>query len=84
MLEAKLEKEDEIKNEAEEYRKEKGRTDIEEQMRKTGAKSDFVSMALRRMTVRSMKFVRWLRNFIYRDTTWSAAIACLPKIYATL
>lgn len=84
MLETKLEKENEIKNEAEEYRKEKGRTENEERLVKKGTKPDFVSTALRRMTVRSIKFVRWLRNFIYRESPWNAAIARLRKIYATL
>ncbi|MGK0189346.1 MAG: hypothetical protein ACI9R3_005698 [Verrucomicrobiales bacterium] len=33
--------------------------------------------------MRSVKFVRWLRNFIYRDAPWGDALARLAKIYST-
>jgi len=33
--------------------------------------------------VRTVKFVRWLRTFIYRETGWSDTLIRLAKIYAT-
>jgi hypothetical protein len=51
---------------------------------KSGSRIDYVTIAMVRMTVRSIKFVRWLRNFIYRAIPWSSAIERLRRIYATL
>lgn len=48
---------------------------------KSGA--DFVATALQRFTVRSVRFVRWLRNFAYRDAPWSEALSRLRLIYST-
>jgi len=31
--------------------------------------------------VRSVKYIRWLRNFIYREVPWSRAVARLRVIY---
>ena len=41
-----------------------------------------MSTALQRFTVRSVKFVHWLRNFLYRETSWATALARLDKIYS--
>jgi len=35
-----------------------------------------------RFTVRSVKFVRWLRSFLYRAARWEHAIARLARAYA--
>ena len=53
----------------------------EEQTQEAGG--GYVATALQRFTVRSVKFVRWLRNFVYREVAWCDAIARLRKIYAT-
>ncbi len=49
--------------------------------KKSGA--SYVATALQRFTVRSVKFVRWLRNFMYCETGWGGALARLAEIYAT-
>ncbi|MFT4639883.1 MAG: hypothetical protein ACI8T1_003208 [Verrucomicrobiales bacterium] len=32
--------------------------------------------------MRILKFIRWLRNFVYRKASWSQATARLGKAYA--
>ena len=54
----------------------------EQETRKAGG--GYVATALQRFTVRSVKFIRWLRNFVYRTVAWPDAIARLRKIYATI
>ncbi|MCP4003735.1 MAG: transposase [bacterium] len=48
-----------------------------------GAGAGYVATAIGRFTVRSVKFVRWLRNFLYSEAPWSHAIARLAKVYST-
>jgi len=48
---------------------------------KNGA--NFVATFVQRYTVRSLKFIRWLRAFVYRGLRWDKAVARLRKIYAT-
>ncbi len=43
----------------------------------------FVATLIQRFTVRALKFIRWLRNFVYRPTSWEAALARLRPVYAT-
>ena len=77
LLENEIEKTDGIANESEKKRK----SDREKEAKKSGA--SYVATALQRFTVRSVKFVRWLRNFIYREAPWAEALTRLAKIYAT-
>ena len=77
LLEDEIEKADGISNTPERKRRSKR----EDETRKSGA--GYVATALQRFTVRSVKFVRWLRNFIYRETGWGTALARLAEIYAT-
>lgn len=43
--------------------------------------ANFVATALQRFTVRSLKFLRWLRSFFYNDASWQDAIARLRRVY---
>ena len=52
-----------------------------EEAKKKGA--NFVAIALQRFTVRSLKFIRWLRNHVYRETSWAGALDRLRHVYAT-
>lgn len=65
-----------IDNHAERKRKKNRK----KQMEKDGG--NFISSALQRFTVRSVKFIRWLRNFIYREASWGHALARLRQTYA--
>ena len=51
-----------------------------EQAEKNGA--NYIVTALQRFTVRTLKFIRWLRNFVYRETSWETAVARLRRVYA--
>jgi hypothetical protein len=42
----------------------------------------FVATLIERFTVRALKFIRWLRNFVYRPTSWEAALARLRDFLA--
>jgi hypothetical protein len=77
LLEDEIEKEDEIGNAPERKRK----SERLEEAKESGA--GYVATMMQRCTVRSVKFVRWLRNFIYRDAPWGDALARLAKIYST-
>jgi hypothetical protein len=77
LLEDEIEKKDEIGNAAERERK----SERLEEAKESGA--GYVATMMQRFTVRSVKFVRWLRNFIYRETGWSDALVRLAKIYST-
>lgn len=43
---------------------------------------NFVATFIQRCTVRSVKFIRWLRNFVYKEAPWSQATARLREVYA--
>ena len=78
LLEVEILAGDAIDNVPERKRKAKRRAKAE----KSGA--GYVATALQRFTVRSVKFIRWLRNFVYRETAWGDAVARLREIYATM
>lgn len=67
-----------------------GITDEKEKKRRAGRMEDamengasFVATLIQRFTVRSLKFIRWLRNHIYRNTSWEHALERLRHTYAT-
>ena len=67
-----------VDNEAELERKKKR---LDESIENGG---NFVSTFIQRFTVRSVKFIRWLRNFSYREVRWDPAKARLAKIYSEI
>ena len=77
LFEDEIEKAEGISNTPERKRK----SEREGEARKSGA--GYVATVMQRFTVRSVKFVRWLRNFIYSEASWGDALARLAKIYAT-
>ena len=77
LLEEEIRKVDRIDNTGERERKAKRKAEAEN----NGA--DYVATALQRFTVRTLKFIRWLRNHVYRATSWAAALARLQHVYAT-
>ena len=77
LLEEEIRKVEKIDNEPERKRK----AVRKEEAKKNGA--NFVAIALQRFTVRSLKFIRWLRNHVYRETSWAGALDRLRHVYAT-
>jgi len=45
--------------------------------------ANYVATMLQRFTVRSLKYIRWLRNFICKAVPWSEAVARLRAVYIT-
>ena len=76
LLEDEIENKEDVNNVAEIKRK----SEREAEAKKLGA--DYVATLMQRFTVRSVKFVRWLQNFMYSETGWGEALARLAKIYA--
>lgn len=75
LLEEELLTGEKIDNDKERKRKAKRTTEALEK----GA--NYVATMLQRFTVRSLKYIRWLRNFFYREVPWSKAVARLRKVY---
>ncbi len=44
--------------------------------------ANFVATFVQHFTVSNVKFIRWLRNFVYRKAPWEEARARLTKVYA--
>lgn len=42
---------------------------------------DFVQKAIQRATQRTVRFIRWLRSFLYRPVPWACAMARLAQIW---
>jgi hypothetical protein len=76
LLEDQIERAEGIGNTGERGRK----SEREKEAEKSGA--GHIATALQRITVRSVKFVRWLRNFMYSEAPWDEALRRLAKIYS--
>jgi hypothetical protein len=66
-----------VDNEGERKRKAKRRKEDEENG------GNYISTALQRFTVRSLKCIRWLRVWFYREALWGNAVARLREIHAS-
>lgn len=44
--------------------------------------ASFVATLIQRFTVRCLKFIRWLRNHLYREAPWEQAVERLRHVYA--
>lgn len=76
LMEERLRLEEGVDNKTERKRKKNRKKHSEE---KGG---NFIALAIQRFTVRSVKFIRWLRNFVYREASWERALGRLRQIYA--
>jgi hypothetical protein len=72
-----------IVNEAENRRREKRLKKEQETARKAGRAVPLLRQALQRCTQRTVKFVRWLRVFLFRDAPWTAILDALSRVYRT-
>ena len=72
-----------IVNEAEDRRRAKRLTKEKAAVKKAGRVLTALKEALQRCTQRSVKFVRWLRSFLLRETPWHEMLAALREIYRT-
>ena len=82
LMESELEKTEGIRNEAEWRRKSKTLEETREYLAEHGHSLPWVHEAIQRITQRSVKFIRWLRNHLDSQVPWNQAMAALTKIYA--
>ena len=84
LMEEKIFRETGICNEAETKRKAKTLKDRHENSKlKGGDGLTVLQKAIQRLTQRTVKFIRWLKNHLDTKRSWSQALARLAKIYAT-
>ena len=78
LFEGDLEKQEGIRNEAEWERK---ANTLEEtrHLEENGHSLPWIYEAIQRITQRSVKFIRWLRNHLDTGASWSQAMAALTK-----
>ena len=82
--ESELEREHGVRNEAELTRRTARLAREEKELTKRGAVLPRLTRALQRITVRSVKFIRWLRAQLFFSPLQEPDIAVLRRLYATL
>jgi len=84
LMEERIFRETGIRNEAESKRKAQtlARRDEDSRSKGYGGLAD-LQKAIQRLTQRTVKFVRWLKNHLDTTRSWPHALARLAKIYAT-
>ena len=84
LMEEKIFRETGIRNEAETKRKAQTLIDRNKNSKLKGCDGlTFLQKAIQRLTQRTVKFIRWLKNHLDTKRSWSQALARLAKIYAT-
>lgn len=78
-----LQREHAITNEAEDRRRAKRLADEKLDITKAGRIISPLREALQRCTQRSVKFIRWLRSFLFGSASWDRMLAALREIYRT-
>ena len=73
-----------IRNTAEEKRREKILTERTARVRKAGRKMPLIIEGFQRLTQRTVKFIRWLRRFLWQKRPLDDVLLILRKRYATL
>jgi hypothetical protein len=84
LCEGDLEREHGVRNEAELARRAQRLEKEEERLAKSNEKLPVLVRALQRLTVRSVKFIRWLRVQLFARPHHEPDIATLRHLYATL
>jgi hypothetical protein len=84
LLEAKVEREEGIRNEPELARRAKRLAQAQEQVEPQGEKLPLVYRALQRLTQRGVKWIRWLCNHLFGTVSWAQALAALRRIYQSI
>ena len=82
--ERELRQEHGITNEAEDRRRAKRLTEEKEAVHEAGRILTPLREALQRCTQRTVKFVRWLRSWLFRDVSYITILDALRKEYRNL
>ena len=73
-----------LRNTAEEKRRKKVLTKRTARVEKAGRKMPFIISGFQRLTQRTVKFIRWLRRFLWQTRPLDDLLLILKKRYATL
>jgi hypothetical protein len=84
VIEADLEKNEQVRNEPELARRAKRLAKIKTDLAKKGIAVPFVYSAITNLTQRGVKLIRWLRNHLYGTRPWTDAVSHLRRLYAAL
>ena len=84
LYENRLEREHGVTNVAEDQRRAKRQTDLQEKAQSASRKIPSLLLSPRPATQRSLKFVRWLRHAIRENLAEATAVPRLAMLYATL
>ena len=82
--EARLEREHDVSNEAEDQRRQARHQELKQASRRAGSQLTTLRTGLRRATQRSVKFIRWLRHALRENLTEADALPRLTHLYASL
>jgi hypothetical protein len=83
LQEHKLEREEGITNVAETRRKIRRLEEDRQTVLGKGLELPPALQSLQRFTQRSVKFIRWLRMFLFLPAPWERMLAVLRRLYAT-
>jgi hypothetical protein len=84
LMEEQIFRETGIRNEAETKRKAQTLADRDEDSKNKGFRGlTLLQKAIQRLTQRTVKFIRWLKNHLDTKRSWTQALARLAKVYAT-
>ncbi len=84
LMEEQIFRETGIRNEAETKRKAQTLANRDKDSKSKGRGGlTVLQKAIQRLTQRTVKFIRWLKNHLDSNRTWTQALARLAKIYAT-
>jgi hypothetical protein len=85
LMEEEIRKRSGVVNEAEHKRRAKTRPPSDTTKSKSALPhKDIIEHAVERLTQRTVKFIRWLKNHLDLERTWSQAMARLTEVYAHL
>ena len=84
LYERELRQEHGITNEAEDRRRAKRLKEEKEAVKKAGRILTPLREALQRCTQRTVKFIRWLRSYLFRDVPYTSILNALRKEYRNL
>ncbi len=84
LMEETIRREAGIEDEVEARRNEiRQRTRTNREGRALAETGDFIQRAVRRATQRTVRFIRWLRVWLYREAPWSEALARIARVWST-
>ena len=84
LLEEKIKQDENLTDEREKEKKERRqKTRRNREGKLLVPTSNFINQVFTRATQRTVRYLRWLRNWLYREAPWSQALARLTKVWGS-